>query len=242
LRVDRQVIILSILSTLKTTESSLIIRTRLSTRSVSLLSISDKILFSGPIQSFSNSSQLLLKLSSAPRLSLKMQFKTACFAASLFLASFSQALLVPEGLGNGVYTVSFDSNGNALAAPEFIKPLNTTAAPGHRRSSGPVLPDASTQRVNVAINRNDFIGAWQAFDSLCDEGISYPASSSVFVRSGSAIAYLCNYSKSNRCWRSEYDESVALEDIVSGPNQLGWVYTKTWDKSYGRDNAGVSIC
>ena len=172
-----------------------------------------------------------------------MQFKMASFAVSFLLASFSQAVLVPEGLGNGVYAVSFDGNGKALTAPEFIKPLNTTAAPPHRRSSGPILLDAWVQRGNaLAISRSDFDGAWQEFDSLCDEGITYPASSSIFVRYGSAIAYLCNYSKANRCWRSEYDESVALEDIVSGPNQLGWVYTKTFDKSYGRDNAGVSIC
>ena len=172
-----------------------------------------------------------------------MQFKLGSLAAVALLASFGQAILIPTGQENGVYTVSFDSNGNALETPKLIMPLNTTIRPALERRSGPILVDAWVQRGSAnSINRNDFDEAWAQFDSLCDKGVTYPSSSAAWIIYNSAIAYMCNYSKSNRCWRSEYDESVALEDIVSGPNQLGWVYTQTFDKSYGRDNAGASIC
>ncbi|KAH8892363.1 hypothetical protein GQ53DRAFT_746220 [Thozetella sp. PMI_491] len=53
---------------------------------------------------------------------------------------------------------------------------------------------------------------------------------------------MCAYSQSSRGWRSEIDEAYSDVNAVCGDNKSGWVYISAYDKSYGRDNAGLPEC
>jgi hypothetical protein len=172
--------------------------------------------------------------------------KSAILAAFSLLAPFGQAFTIPGDLGDGVWKIHHDGKGNAVGEPKLIGHVNhnhTSPSARMRRQSAPPLPNPD---VNCGdghnINRGDFNGAWSGFDYWCDQGQYYAPYTAVWYTYGSAIAYMCTYSGWERCWRSEYDESVILDDISCGQDHYGWVYIGAYDKSYGRDNSGANIC
>jgi len=165
--------------------------------------------------------------------------------STLFLALFatSHAFNVPTGLPDGEYTISFDANGNAIGELRFIKELsevNTTAHAIEARQTS--LPGPTINCRDRRVTRGDYDNAVASMKNECDKGIFYNARTAVWWTSGSAIAYLCNYDNSNRCWRGEVEQATTLVDTNCGRSTVGWVYIDTYKKSYGRENSGVSIC
>ena len=155
-----------------------------------------------------------------------------------------QGFMVPAGLSPGHYSVAIDSHGNALGEPTLIRSLDslTSSSSTINRRGPPKLPSPTVNCHSRSFNINDFLAAYTAFNNMCDIGEFYPANTAQWVTAGSAVAYMCNYEESSRCWREEYSQTNALLDAGCGKKEIGWVYIDAYKKSYGRENSGVNIC
>ncbi|KAK5656033.1 hypothetical protein OQA88_5172 [Cercophora sp. LCS_1] len=161
----------------------------------------------------------------------------------LAFVATSHAYIVPASLPDGQYTISFDANGNAIGEPRFVQELGGVNATAHalegRQTS---LPGPTINCRDRRVTRGDYDNAVASMKNECDKGIYYNARTAVWWTSGSAIAYLCNYDNSNRCWRGEVEQAANLVDANCGRSNIGWVYIDAYKKSYGRENSGVNIC
>ena len=171
------------------------------------------------------------------------------------LSTLSKAFILPTNLADGIYTIPISANGTALAPPTLLSPLPSSSAHAsnptdgilahrqRRQQQAPRLPSPSTNcHADRPFDRGDYDTALGAFNSVCDRGEFYPAFSSVVVSAGGAMAYLCNYDASNRCWSSESSEADSLMTGRCGSGTAGWVYVDAYKKSYGREVLGVDIC
>jgi hypothetical protein len=124
-------------------------------------------------------------------------------AASLLFAAVAKAVLVPADLAPGMYAIPFDDNGDALTPPIALGDV----ALEKRQNNGPgTLPQG---QVTCGTNGNLNIAVWNsakdAFQAMCDSHPeAYEANIVVLYTSGNTLAYMCNFGRPNRCWRSEY--------------------------------------
>jgi hypothetical protein len=163
--------------------------------------------------------------------------------ASLSAFALCRAYIVPTDLEDGLYYVPLDDDGVALGAPILLEaPIELADASFDITRRQPNLPSPSVNCHDRSYNGGDYEVAKRAFNDNCDKGTYYPSNYALWYTAGSAIAYLCNYESSNRCWRKEFDEANALMDISCGTNRVGWVSIDSYKKSYGRDNSGAKIC
>jgi hypothetical protein len=160
-----------------------------------------------------------------------------------------RGFIIPAGLPAGHYSVAIDSHGNALSEPTLIRSLDSlissssSSSPSAiNRRAPPKLPSPTVNCHNRSLNIDDFLAAYKAFNNMCDSGEFYPANSAQWVTAGSAVAYMCNYDESSRCWREEYAQANSLLDVGCGQKVIGWVSIDAYKKSYGRENSGVNIC
>ena len=163
----------------------------------------------------------------------------------VFMFVYCQGLMVPVDLPPGHYSVAIDSHGNALGEPTLVRPLDgliSSSSSAINRRAPPKLPSPTVNCHDRSLNIGDFSAAYNAFNNMCDSGEFYPANSAQWVTVGSAVAYMCNYEESSRCWREEYSQANALMDAGCGRNGIGWVNIDAYKKSYGRENSGVNIC
>jgi hypothetical protein len=172
---------------------------------------------------------------------LKSIFVSALFAASC------QAVVVPQGLPDGVWSLPFDpTTRNALGEPTLLQYINAhdipKAAVLPRQSSPPPLPNPRATCGANNLNRSNFLVVKEIFNTMCDAAQQYRPNQAIVMTAGTSIAYMCNFNGTNRCWRQEYDEAMALLDRNCGQDRVGTVYVERWVKTYGRDNAGANIC
>ncbi|KAK4208933.1 hypothetical protein QBC37DRAFT_451535, partial [Rhypophila decipiens] len=92
-------------------------------------------------------------------------------------------------------------------------------------------------------HRAEYESVLSTFNTICDQAIYYQPNTALVVSSGSAVAYLCNYERENRCWSSESNEADSLINTAcrGGGTGIGWVYIDAYKKAYGRENVGVDI-
>lgn len=162
---------------------------------------------------------------------------------ALLQAAAIRAVVVPENLPDGVYSIPFDDYGDASGEPVFLRPIEANSALSRRQNSPPTLPQSTVKCGNRGnININDFQVAKADLQNECDQASFYPTNTAIVHLAGSAVAYFCNYGTGNRCWRQEYEE--AMQRIVNscGSGKGGEVYIRSYDKAYGGDNAGGNIC
>ncbi|EJT71303.1 hypothetical protein GGTG_10562 [Gaeumannomyces tritici R3-111a-1] len=164
--------------------------------------------------------------------------------ASVLLVGLSHALVVPDNLADGVWAFALDAGGDAVGAPVPVTALPAAVSRrlAARQQNPPALASPQVQCKAGYVNVAEFATARAAFNDLCDRAQSYPANVGIVVAQGSALAYMCNYDGSNRCWRQEYDEASLLVDGRCGSGRVGTVRVQRWNKSYGRANRGESIC
>lgn len=181
-----------------------------------------------------------------------MRFSTsliAISAAAIVQASaipqttetFSLALDAPEGF----YLHTIDSNG---------KPQNE-----HADELKTVLPDSdpssapNTQQYRreaqgsiycknqYLLNSKDLAAAQQGLKATFASGGSF-TESSVSYKSGSAVAYGCNYGDGQTITGPWLGAQFALIEKECGPLGGGWIAFPDWKASYGFDNSGVGFC
>jgi hypothetical protein len=167
------------------------------------------------------------------------------YGLALLQATAIQAVFVPAGLQDGVYSIPFDVNGDAIGEPVLLHAVDSRADQPHyaRQQNPPSLPASQTRCGNRGnININDFQIAKEALQSVCDKGDYYDAYNAIVYTQGSAVAYFCTYGGASRCWRQEYEE--AMQRIVQscGSGKGGEVFVQSYSKAYGGDNAGGQIC
>ena len=165
------------------------------------------------------------------------------YGLALLQATAIQALIVPDNLPDGLYTIPFNSAGEALSEPALVHSLESRVDRHRRQSNPPTLPASKTKcGTRGNININDFQLAKAAIQTACDKGEQYAASTAVVYTVGSSVAYFCNYQSANRCWRQEYEEAMARIVQSCGSGKGGEIYISAYSKSYGGDNAGSEIC
>jgi hypothetical protein len=167
---------------------------------------------------------------------------------SIFIAAFyislCHAFIVPTDVPDGGYRVSLDANGNALGPPILLElaedqepSINITTSLNKRQPNLP-LPEIHCR--DYKYYWADFEVARDGLRAWCDKG-EYIQNTAMWWTKNSAITYFCAYGY-NRCWRNEFDQANSLMDIACNANVGGWVYIPSYDKSYGKDNAGTRIC
>ena len=174
-----------------------------------------------------------------------MQFKTSFLAAFAALAAVTQASYhVAADTEDGHYRVQLDANGNALGEPLKISDVSGKS----KRSASFSLearqfPSPSVNCNGYGISVSDFAVTTSGLNSWCDSGNELSPNSLEYWVYQTSLAYICNYaSGDNPCSSYEYSSANQLEDTNCGASNAGWVYISDWAKSYGRGNAGISVC
>lgn len=124
-----------------------------------------------------------------------MKFSIALLAA---IASHAvTAFKVPEGTADGVYTAHYDANGNEVL--ERIGDIAEGANPIGARS---LLPPSGLEKRNrawcgcgIRMTGGDCDNATHGVENILGGGhVVYPIGS-IFAKSGSVVAFLCNHSR-----------------------------------------------
>ena len=179
-----------------------------------------------------------------------------CSGLALLQATAIQAVLIPAGLPDGLYSISFDANGTATSEPVLLRAAHDPSSAIVRRQRGgggknrggggggnnnnnpPPLPSTQSKcggGPNLDIVQ--FATAKARLQEECDKGKMYPRGQAIFFTEGRAMAYFCNYDAENRCWRREVEEAMAQIVAKCGLAKGGEIYVPQYDKSYGGDNA-----
>jgi hypothetical protein len=137
-------------------------------------------------------------------------------AFAVLLGATYAVVTVPEGLADGVYSISMETNDVT-----FLKPI-TTRSRIERRQTLP-SPEVTCGKAKF-LNINDYNTAKENFEDFCDLNTRIEPSSAVLYVTGTAMAYLCNYGDGNWCYRREYDAAVNLVVNQCGTGSTGEVY------------------
>ena len=163
-----------------------------------------------------------------------MHVKASLISMIPTFITLSQAIIVPEDLPEGRYSISL-ANKNASV------PVLVTGQ--HRLATLVTLPNPSIGCASYSTYQNDANAARNGLNAWCNAGNVVRETSAELFSYGSAIAYICNYAGgTNPCSGDEFDVvNQLINDDCGGPN-AGWVEIDAWGKGYGRDNKGVPIC
>lgn len=145
--------------------------------------------------------------------------------------TFSLALDAPEGF----YVHSIGSNGK----PENEHISSSASAPNtkqRREDQGAVYC-----KNQYSVNYSDSIAAQQGLEAQFQSGGSFDGPS-VSFKSGSAVAYGCNYGNGQTVSGSWLAAQFAQISQTCGSSSGGWIAYPDWKASYGIDNSGVSFC
>ncbi|SPO07390.1 uncharacterized protein DNG_10084 [Cephalotrichum gorgonifer] len=141
----------------------------------------------------------------------------------LLFALGSTALVIPEDLPDGIYSIPFDSTGEATRSPSSLQ---------RRQNDPPPLPNPVATCAGTSLRRSDFDVAKEQFGSICQKDTQYPTNMAVVIAAGDAIAYMCNFNSfTNRCWTKEYEEASTILDSACGNDGVGSLYVDRWKKS-----------
>jgi hypothetical protein len=163
-----------------------------------------------------------------------MHVKTSLISMVPTFIAFSHAIIVPEDLPQGRYSISL-TNKNAS--------IPVLAAGQERFTTLVTLPHPSVGCASYSTFQNDANFARNELNAWCNAGNVVRETSAALFSYGSAIAYICNYAGStNPCSGDEFDVVNQLISSDCGGSTAGWVLINDWGKGYGRDNKGVRIC
>jgi len=169
--------------------------------------------------------------------------KMTPFIIFTFLLTCCQGFIIPVGLPDGVYSISFDNKGNALGEPTFLASIdNLKSSVNVTRRQSVSLPSPTVNCYGRNLNRGDFDSVFNSFLRNCDKGGVFPAWRAMWLNVGSAVTYFCNYDNEGSCVRGEATQAHALLDVNCRASGVGDVFVDAYKKSYGRENSGVSIC
>jgi hypothetical protein len=96
-------------------------------------------------------------------------------------------------------------------------------------------------RNQYVLNLDDLIAAEQGLEAMYTNGGSFNGKSTSY-KSGSAVAYGCNYGKGQTItgtWLSAQYNNIAQQCGSTGP---GWVSYPDWKASYGVDSSATGFC
>lgn len=177
----------------------------------------------------------------------------AFLAAPTALAAALPSLKVPTG--DGVWIANYNAAGEQTSAWKLVASPTSADYGAHlaRRSSDTATsPNPLAARELFPIS---FIGCTEANftanDSDCAQKIMQNwADTAAYVEPNAVVIsqcltaqwYFCNYSTRSRAWRGEINDSWPRVDEKCGKGKGGWVYTKKYDKTYGRTKAGANEC
>ena len=153
-------------------------------------------------------------------------FKTLAFIVAL--SGVATAFNIPEGLGDGVYTMYKNRHGKEVF--EFVGPANTTARDIAQRQLSSLPSDASVGCAPGVITEFDRAGAISGLLGICDGSTQIGSGQHLTSVSGAAVAYMCNYGSSgiNACHSNEATPAFAA--VGTGcPNQQTGKLDKTFD-------------
>ena len=120
---------------------------------------------------------------------------------ALLRATAVQAVFLPAGLPDGLYTLSFDANGTAVGEPVLVRALDSAAPAAsrffldrrQRQNNPPPLPRSQSRcGTGGAIDLVQFPNAKAQLQAECDHGDMYPPRTAVVFTAGRSIAYFCN--------------------------------------------------
>jgi len=121
---------------------------------------------------------------------------------ALLQATAIQAVLIPAGLPDGLYTISFDTNGTAVSEPVLVRAADSgTRAPsrfslgarqGNNNNPPPLPRPQSRCGTGGNIDIVQFPNAKGQLQAECDRGDFYPPRTAVVFTAGRAISYFCN--------------------------------------------------
>jgi hypothetical protein len=148
-------------------------------------------------------------------------------AALLVLAvSVQGTFTIPKGTPDGVYGVSYDTDGNAIHFNKRDGTNFTTAKPGlepsdiqnkhsfSKRADGPKCVENG-----AVLARNDITQAQYALADACDaSGDEFiPDHGNRYSKFGAAVVYVCNYGvKSQHCYSSELNSDLSEVEALCG--------------------------
>ena len=159
---------------------------------------------------------------------------------ALLQATAINAVIIPEGLADGIYTIPFDSvTGEATGEP--VLAARTINSRIDRRQN---LPQQVQTRCggNTNINISEFQTAKAQLEEACDKGTVYPANTAVIYTSGSTVAYFCTYNARSRCYRNEYEQAMLQVVARCGSGKTGEVVASSINRAYGGATVGFNIC
>jgi len=184
-----------------------------------------------------------------------MTSKLFVFLATL--ATLTTAFKLPANLADGAYEVTINPS---TGAEEMITiPIaNSTSVPA------PPKPSRLQRRVNwpsgtepkcannffweVDFYELSYNGFYQACEYHFKRGDKLKDKRAVFVKSGSSVSYMCNYSsKGNPCSPEEWWDAVDKVARQCSTGRDGWrqgghLSIPSWKKTYGFENSDADFC
>ncbi|KAI0376810.1 hypothetical protein F5Y04DRAFT_265803 [Hypomontagnella monticulosa] len=167
---------------------------------------------------------------------------------SLLAASATNAIKIPEGQPDGVYSVDLSRRAQRRAgAWTLIEEFNTTDIASRDLSSelnarAPLPSPHSQCKSEVKLDGTNLQQARSKFKDRAIAGDKIGSNKALAVIYGSVVYYACSWGGSNPVRVGEIDESDKKMEKDCGVAEAGIVIIDAWKKIYGRDNIANEIC
>ncbi|CAG8972019.1 hypothetical protein HYALB_00008304 [Hymenoscyphus albidus] len=168
----------------------------------------------------------------------------------IFTSSVVAALLgsvacfvVPTNLPDGFYTV-YEGSDIPIRQPDIeLQATGARDVSNHPRNLFKRLVDPLTHCDNYAFNGDNYSTALRNMNSWCnDQGGALAGNTLKFFVSGTAVAYVCNYTDGRNTCFHEFEQANDIMDVVCGRGRPVSVHVAAYAKTLGRANTGVDIC
>ncbi|KAI2619811.1 hypothetical protein GGS26DRAFT_595215 [Hypomontagnella submonticulosa] len=168
---------------------------------------------------------------------------------SLLAASATNAVKVPQGISDGVYSVDLSQRAQRRAgAWTLVEEFNATDIgardlPAADLAARAPLPSPHSQcKTDVKLDGTNLQQARTKFKDRAVAGDQIGKNKALAVVYGSVVYYACSWGGEQPIRVDETDSSDQKMENDCGVAEAGIVIIDAWRKIYGRDNIANEIC
>jgi hypothetical protein len=148
-----------------------------------------------------------------------------------------------QWLGEVLPGISSNASSTASSiAPPASTPTGLGNSARFRKRSIPIGTPQVNCKNQYVINLADLQTAEQGIEGWFGSGLTETQPNAYSYKSGSAVAYVCNYGTSVTVTGPFLQAQYTSIGTTCGLTSPGWVFISNWAASYGVDQSGATLC